>query len=40
MRSCELTLQMAGIVPHEDVQLYIARRDGTTGMFSISAQMV
>jgi len=37
MRSCELALQMAGISPHEDVQLYIARRDGLTGMFSIDA---
>ena len=40
MRTCELYLQQAGIAPHEDVQLYVARRDGTTGMFSISAQMV
>lgn len=40
MRSCELTLQVAGIVPHEDVKLYIARRDGNTGMFSVSAKLV
>ena len=40
MRTCELYLQQAGIVPHEDVMLYIARRDCTTGMFSISATMV
>ena len=40
MRSCELALQMNGIAPHEDVLLYIARRDGNTGMFSISAEMV
>ena len=40
MRSCELSLQMNGIVPHEDVLLYIARRDGNTGMFSISAEML
>jgi len=39
MRSCELTMQMAGIVPHDDVALYIARRDGATGLFSISAEM-
>ena len=37
MRSCELTLQMAGFEPHVDAALYIARRDGATGMFSISA---
>lgn len=37
MRSCELTLQMAGFAPHEDVLLYIANRDGNTGMFSVSA---
>ena len=40
MRSCELSLQMNGIVPQEDVLLYIARRDGNTGMFSISAEML
>ena len=39
MRSCELSLQMAGIVPHEDAQLCIARRDGNTGMFSIRAKL-
>lgn len=39
MRSCELYLQQAGIVPHEDVMLYVARRDGATGMFSISASL-
>ena len=37
MRSCELTLQMAGFAPHEDVLLYVANRDGNTGMFSVSA---
>ena len=37
MRSCELYLQQAGIEPHRDVRLCIARRDGCTGMFSISA---
>ena len=40
MRTCELTLQVAGIAPHEDVALYIARRDGATGMFSVSANIV
>ena len=40
MRSCELYLQQAGVMPHEDVQLYVARRDGNTGMFSISAEMI
>jgi len=39
MRSCELSFQMAGLVPHEDAALYIAKRDGTTGMFSISAEV-
>ena len=39
MRSCELYLQQAGVMPHEDVQLYVARRDGATGMFSIVAEM-
>lgn len=40
MRTCELTLQMSGIEPHEDVQLYIARRDGATGMFSVSSKVL
>lgn len=40
MRSCELNLQMAGIEPHVDASLYVARRDGATGMFSISCEMV
>ena len=40
MRTCELSLQMAGIEPHIDVSIYIARRDGATGMFSISCEMV
>ena len=40
MRSCELSLQMAGLVPHEDIHLYIARRDGNTGMFSVSAELI
>ena len=40
LRSCELYLQRAGIEPHEDVMLSVARRDGTTGMFSISAEML
>ena len=40
MRSCELCLQIAGLTPHEDVQLYVARRDGATGMFSVSAEIL
>ena len=40
MRTCELTLQMAGIEPHVDASIYIARRDGATGMFSITCEMV
>lgn len=40
MRTCELTLQIAGLIPHEDVLLTIARRDGTTGMFGISAEIL
>lgn len=40
LRTCELYLQTAGFEPHEDVMLYVARRDGATGMFSISAEMV
>ena len=39
MRSCELSLRMAGLSPDEDVFLYIARRDGNTGMFSISSEL-
>ncbi|MBQ8109063.1 MAG: MBL fold metallo-hydrolase [Clostridia bacterium] len=39
MRSCELAFQMAGLVPHEDAMLYVAHRDGTTGMFSISSRL-
>ena len=36
MRSCELILQQAGIIPHTDVRLSIASRDGNSGMFSIA----
>ena len=39
MGSCELSLQMAGIEPHRDVMLFVAKRDETTGMFSISAKI-
>jgi hypothetical protein len=39
MRTCELTLQMAGIDPIADVSLCVAKRDGNTGMFSISAKL-
>lgn len=38
MRSLELYLQQAGIVPQEDCALYVANRDGNTGMFSIRAE--
>ena len=37
MRTCELYLQMNGLTPHVDAALYVARRDGATGMFSIQA---
>ncbi len=37
MRSLELYLRQAGIVPQEDCALYVANRDGNTGMFSITA---
>ena len=40
MRTCELNLHMAGIEPHVDASIYVARRDGATGMFSISCEMV
>lgn len=39
MRSNETALEIAGIAPHVDAQLCIARRDGATGIFSISAGM-
>lgn len=39
MRSCEYALNREGIIPHEDVQLMVAGRDGNSGMFSISAQL-
>lgn len=37
MRSCEYALRQVGIVPHEDAMLAVARRDGNSGMFSVSA---
>lgn len=37
LRTCETILLMSGIVPHEDVALVVARRDGATGMFSLKA---
>ena len=40
MRSCELYLQMAGIEPHVDASIFVARRDCATGMFSITCEMV
>ena len=39
MRSCELYLQQSSILPHEDVALCVARRDGVTGLFSIASEM-
>ena len=38
LRSTEVILQQAGIVPYEDVQLCVASRDGATGMFSITSE--
>lgn len=39
MRTCELALSNAGIVPHEDVLLSVASRDGNSGMFSVGAAL-
>ena len=39
MRSCELAFRQAGLVPQEDALLYVANRDGNTGMFSIRASL-
>lgn len=39
MRTCELTLQMDNLFPHEDVSLCVARRDGMTGMFGIRSEI-
>lgn len=39
MRTCELALSNAGIVPHEDVLLSVANRDGNSGMFSVGATL-
>ena len=38
LRSTELILRQAGIAPYEDVQLFVASRDGNSGMFSISSE--
>ena len=38
LRSTELILRQAGIVPYEDVQLSVASRDGNSGMFSIISE--
>lgn len=38
MRSLELHLIQAGIEPHRDCALYVASRDGNTGMFSITSE--
>ena len=40
LRTCELNLQTAGIEPHVDASIFVAKRDGSTGMFSISCEMV
>ena len=37
MRSCELILRQSGIEPNVDAALYVANRDGNTGMFSVSS---
>jgi phosphoribosyl 1,2-cyclic phosphodiesterase len=37
MRSCELSLQMNGIEPHQDVLIYVSNRDRNSGMFSVTA---
>ncbi len=37
LRSCELILRQSGIDPNADAALYVANRDGNTGMFSVSA---
>ena len=34
-RSCALILETEGIIPGEDAQLCVARRDGATGMFVV-----
>ncbi|MBQ3423939.1 MAG: MBL fold metallo-hydrolase [Clostridia bacterium] len=39
LRCCELSLQLSGINPGEDVNLCVARRDCSTGMFSIEAEL-
>ena len=31
--------RQAGLTPHEDAMLYVANRDGNTGMFSIRASL-
>ena len=37
LRSCELILRQSGIEPNVDSALYIANRDGNTGMFSVTS---
>ena len=38
LRSTELILTQAGIHPYDDVQLFVANRDGNSGMFSIVSE--
>ena len=38
LRSCELILRQSGLEPYVDAALYVANRDGNTGMFSVSAK--
>ena len=40
LKCAELALIQAGFIPGEDVQLMVASRDGCTGMFSISAELL
>ena len=38
-RCCEDALRAGGVVPGEDLRLDVARRDGLTGLFAVSAQL-
>ena len=40
MKCCELALQQAGIVPHQDARIVIASRYGNSGIFSINAEVL
>ena len=39
LRSCELMLQMHGLIPQVDARISVANRDGNIGMFSIAYEM-